>query len=518
MNTLLTPHEFTNHDEALARAEQGVANLASVRNNRWYPRFHIASNGGWINDPNGLCYYGRRWHVFYQLHPYGTQWGPMHWGHVSSADMVTWQREPIVFAPSLEEERNGVFSGSAVLDQDGALKFFYTGHRWANGKDNTGGEWQVQMLATPEDPTDAHLTRLTKHGMVVDCPREQVHWHFRDPKVWNTDGTWYMTFGVSSAEQRGQMWLYTSTDLEHWSYDRVLFEHPDPDVFMLECPDFFPITAPDGTQKWVIGFSAMGAKPRGFMNRNTNNAGYMIGSWQPGEAFQPETEFKLWDEGHNFYAPQSFTDPNGRQLMYGWMSPFVQPIPMEEDGWCGQLTLAREITLGADGDIHTNAARELDKLRGATKDFGSVQLGVNQELALADDATATEITLELELSKTTAERVSLHVHETADGSFTNIAYDAQLGAVVVDRAANARGDKGYRAALLADDELKRDTLELRVFIDRGSVEVYVNQGRHALSSYSLPSSGPRAIRLVAESGTASINQLAKYDLTSIGLE
>ena len=72
-------------------------------------------------DPNGLCYYKGRWHVFYQLHPYGTQWGPMHWGHVSSTDMLSWKREPIMFAPSLEQEKDGVFSGSAVIDDNGDL-------------------------------------------------------------------------------------------------------------------------------------------------------------------------------------------------------------------------------------------------------------------------------------------------------------------------------------------------------------------------------------------------------------
>ena len=87
---VLTP--VRDHAEALKRAEAGVAALAATRNDRWYPVFHIASDGGWINDPNGLCFYGGRWHVFYQLHPYGTQWGPMHWGHVSSSDMVTWRR------------------------------------------------------------------------------------------------------------------------------------------------------------------------------------------------------------------------------------------------------------------------------------------------------------------------------------------------------------------------------------------------------------------------------------------
>ena len=80
------------------------------------------SNGGWINDPNGLCFYKGLWHVFYQLHPYGTQWGPMHWGHVSSTDMLSWKREPIMFAPSLEQEKDEMCirdSGGAQASADG---------------------------------------------------------------------------------------------------------------------------------------------------------------------------------------------------------------------------------------------------------------------------------------------------------------------------------------------------------------------------------------------------------------
>ena len=503
------------HTKELAEAEAGVAELAATRNNRWYPKYHIASNGGWINDPNGLCHYNGRWHVFYQLHPYGTQWGPMHWGHVSSTNMTNWKREPIMFAPSLEQEKNGVFSGSAVIGDDGKLRFYYTGHRWANGVDGTGGEWQVQMYATPDNDG---LTSATKHGMIMDCPRDQVDSHFRDPKVWKTGDTWYMTFGVCSSDRRGQMWLYTSDDMVEWTFHRVLFEHPDPDVWMLECPDFFPLTDADGNEKWVIGFSAMGAKKNGFMNRNVNNAGYMIGTWEPGGEFKPETEFRLWDCGHNFYAPQSFTAEDGRQIMYGWLSPFVQPIPMENDGWCGNLTLPREITLGADGDVHTAPVAEMTGLRTATRDFGALRIPSGNEFIVADDAEAVEIEITLDLAASTAERGGLRVHATQDGAYTAIAYDDQIGRVVVDRQANALGDKGYRAAPLSDAELASSELKLRVFVDRGCVEVYVNDGKQAMSSYSYPTEGPRAIKLAAESGDLQVSSLKMHQLRSIGLE
>ena len=507
-------HEIKNHSEALAQAEAGVAAMAAKRNNRWYPKFHIASNGGWINDPNGLCFYKGRWHVFYQLHPYGTQWGPMHWGHVSSTDMLNWKREPIMFAPTLEEEKDGVFSGSAVIGDDGKLKFYYTGHRWANGHDNTGGDWQVQMTALPDND---ELTSATKQGMIIDCPTDKVDHHYRDPKVWKTGDTWYMTFGVSSADKRGQMWLFSSKDMVRWEYERVLFQHPDPDVFMLECPDFFPIKDKDGNEKWVIGFSAMGSKPSGFMNRNVNNAGYMIGTWEPGGEFKPETEFRLWDCGHNYYAPQSF-NVDGRQIVYGWMSPFVQPTPMEDDGWCGQLTLPREITLGDDGDVVTAPVAEMEGLREDTLDHGSITLDMDGEQVIADDAEAVEIEMTIDLAASTAERACLKIHATEDGAYTYVAYDDQIGRVVVDRQAMANGDRGYRAAPLTDTELASGKLDLRVFVDRGSVEVYVNGGHQVLSSYSYAAEGPRAIKLVAESGSLKVDSLKLHHMKSIGLE
>ena len=111
--------------EQLAKAEAGVAKLLENRNDRWYPTFHIAAKAGWINDPNGLSYFNGRYQVYYQHHPYSTVWGPMHWGHVSSEDLVTWRREPIAFAPSIEADKDGVFSGSAVVSDDDKTQYIY---------------------------------------------------------------------------------------------------------------------------------------------------------------------------------------------------------------------------------------------------------------------------------------------------------------------------------------------------------------------------------------------------------
>ena len=499
---------FTDHAQALARAEEGVAALAAARRDRWYPRFHIASAGSWINDPNGLCHFQGRWHVFFQLHPFSAQWGPMHWGHVSSADLVTWRREPVALAPSIEAERAGVFSGSAAVDDAGALRLYYTGHRWHNGRDNGAGNREVQCLATSTDGVT-----FTKRGVVVPNPEDLVD--FRDPKVWRQDGAWWMVFGRRSAGNRGQIVLHRSADGVAWEFDQVLFEHPDPHVYMLECPDFFPLEGADGTV-WVLCFSAMGAKKQGYLNRSKNNAGYCLGTWRPGEAFMPTTEHRLWDWGPNFYAPQTMAAPDGRRLMIGWMCPDHE-VPCQEDGWCGQLTLPREVTLGPDGDIVCAPARELAALRADTVELGPVTLGCDEELVLAENADAMEVELALDLARTTVERGGIRLHATENGNYVYVAYDDESGRVVVDRQTAALGERGYRAAPLGATLRERGVLELRIFIDRSAVEVYIDGGEQVMTALSFPVAGPHAVKLTAESGTLVAPRVTLHRLRSIGL-
>ncbi|NEG95924.1 sucrose-6-phosphate hydrolase [Bifidobacterium sp. SMB2] len=498
-------NEFVSHASALDRAQAGVADLARSRNDRWYPRFHIASDGGWINSPNGFCFFRGRWHVFYQLNPFDTQWGTMHCGHVSSEDLVTWRREPIALAPSLEADRDGIYSGSAVVGDDGRLWLFYTGHRWANGVDPSGGNFEVQCAAVSDD--GVHFEKI---GMVID--NVDGFNHFRDPKVWKQDGLWYMVFGMSTKNRRGQVLLYVSEDMLIWHFHSILYRHPNPGVFMLESLDFFPLSDKEGNEHWVLSFSALGERPNGFANRNPHTASYVIGSWAPGEEFAPRTEFRMWDWGHNFYAPQTVRADDGRTLQYGWMSPFTPARPNQGDGWCGQLSIPREISLDSYGCIRINPARELTRLRTDTIDFGAVHLDANETTTVMADCDAVEIEMEIDINESTAEFGGLKVHSTKDNAHSSVFYDAQTHRILIDRHANARGDRGYRAAPFTSN-----TLKLRVFVDRASIEVFINDGEQAMSSYSFPSEGPRAIELSAESGTLEIPTLRVHHLSPIGL-
>lgn len=483
-------------EEQLARAERGVASLRASRNDRWYPSFHIAAEAGWINDPNGLVHFEGRYHAFFQHYPFNATWGPMHWGHVSSEDMVTWRREPIALAPSIDADRDGVFSGSAVVSDDGKLVVVFTGHRTEGGLDRQA---QVQCVAVSEDGIT-----FDKKQVVIDCP-EGVD-HFRDPKVWRLGDTWYLVVGVAAPTGRGQIWLYTSPDLLAWDFDRVLFEDPDPDAFMLECPDLVPLG-----DRWVLIYSPMGPRPVDYRNRNGHNSGYVVGTWHPGEDFTPLTDYRPMDWGHQFYAPQSFETADGRRVVYGWMGSFTMPIATQEaDGWCGQLTVPREITLTSDDRLVSVPIRELERLRRDTIDFGSFELGANEGRVLLDDADTAEIEVEIDLTATTADRVGFDIHKTPDGRSTLVAYDDLAGRVVIDRRNSGHGDRGYRGAPFSGERLS-----LRILVDRGSIEVFIAGGRESLSSFSFASEGPRAIELSSESGVTSVTSLRVHRLGTI---
>lgn len=503
----MNQHVIAEHEHVLDAARRANAALAATRADRWYPQAHIAALAGWINDPNGLCFYQGRYHVYFQHHPQGTDWGPMHWGHVSSADLVHWRHEPLALAPSLEEDRDGVFSGSAVEGPDGRLYAFYTGHRWRNGVDEEDGNIQVQCLAVSEDGV-----HFEKRGVVVEGPAELLH--FRDPKVWRTGDSWYMVFGAAAADGRGEVWLYRSADLLEWQFDRILYRDPNPRVYMLECPDLFPLVTPAGERKWVLLTCPMGPLPTGYSARNGHNSGYVVGDWTPGEEFRALTEYTHLDWGHNFYAPQTFQAPDGRRLLFGWMGTFSEVLPSAQDGWTGQMTVPRELSLTEDLRLLAPPAAEVEQLRGEALFEGAMEVASEESWTLVEDLDgAAEILLELDLQASSAERMGLLVGSTEDGAqAAYVAWDDLLGRVVLDRRGTRHGNQGYRSAPVAEG---LDLLCLRVVVDRGSVEVFVDDARAAITSFAFPGAGPRALRFLAESGTAVVRSLSVTELRNI---
>ena len=475
---------------ALAQADHAVEALRAQRQDDYYPQFHLAAAAGWINDPNGLVYINGVYHAFYQHHPYDQNWGPMHGGHATSRDLAHWQHQPIALAPGESYDKDGCFSGCAV-DDNGVLTLLYTGHVWLGKEGDDDQVREVQCLATSEDGVN-----FVKHGPVL-LPPEGIQ-HFRDPKVWRAADRWWMVVGAKE-NGLGQARLYRSNDLRDWQFDRVLAGAQSPHQgYMWECPDFFPLG-----EKQVLLFSPQGLTAQGYRNHNRFQSGYLLGHWRPDEDFSVTQSFCELDGGHDFYAPQTFTAADGRRMLFAWMDMWESPMPSKPHGWAGALTLPRELTLSCEGNVLMNPARELTALRGEQQSFDAESVR-NQRQMLTDGVQ--ELALTLNVAASDAERYGIVI-----GTAARLYVDNQTHRLVLERFSEDPGLCGCRSVPLPE----ADILSLRVFIDRSSLEVFVNNGEACLTSRIYPTDGQRSVTLFAEGGLAQFGAAQAWELESI---
>ena len=203
-----------------ARIYEDVAEKMIAKEER--PVFHLSARTGWMNDPNGFSFYDGKYHMFYQYHPYDSHWGPMHWGHAVSEDLLHWEYLPAALAPDEIYDRNGCFSGSAVALPDGRQLLMYTGvqqQRLANGGIR---DIQTQCLAVGNGMDYEKYENnpvLDENDLPEGCSASD----FRDPKVWRKeDGTYCCVVGNRPADGSGQILLFTSVDGFSWNFKKVL--------------------------------------------------------------------------------------------------------------------------------------------------------------------------------------------------------------------------------------------------------------------------------------------------------
>ncbi|VTM74420.1 Sucrose-6-phosphate hydrolase [Raoultella planticola] len=412
----------------------------------------------------------------------------MHWGHARSKDLVHWEHLPVALAPEGPEDKDGCFSGSAVVDGD-TLALIYTGHKFHGDPSDEENLYQVQCLATSRD--GIHFER---QGMVLDTP-PGLH-HFRDPKVWRVGDSWYMIVGARVGDT-GQVRLYRSDDLHQWHEEGVLDEAEEKMGYMWECPDFFTLG-----DKHVLMFSPQGLAAQGYENRNLFQSGYLLGDWQSGQRFAREGQFVEMDHGHDFYAPQSFETPDGRRIVIGWLDMWESPMPEQQDGWAGMLSLPRELSLSEDNRLQMRPAKEVECLRRAWFPW-PVSTVKNQQLLMVENCDAMEVILHWDCANSTAEQYGLSF-----GDGLRVYVDAQMQRLVLERHYPQYGLCGVRSVPLT----AAAPLKLRLFFDSSSVEVFVNDGEACLSSRIYPDASRRELSLFAWSGTALLSEGGAWQL------
>lgn len=323
------------------------------------PEFHLMPPHNWMNDPNGPIWWKDRYHLFYQLNPHAAVWGDMHWGHAVSPDMIHWRHEPFALAPTPGgADSEGCFSGSAVVFE-GKPTFIYTGVQNATPEMATirdGGDKlrETQMLAVAED--DQLLRWKKLETPVIPLPPAGVKvTGFRDPCPWQEADGWYLGVGSGERGKGGCVLLYRSQDLRKWEYLHKLAEgkpngkvaaNPCDSGEMWECPDFF----------------AVGGRHCLFYSTE----GKVI--WATGDYDAQAHVFTAKRQGvldHGaYYAPKSFQAPDGRRILWGWIQETRPEAEFRAAGWSGAMGLPRVLTVGAEGQLEINPAKEVERLRG----------------------------------------------------------------------------------------------------------------------------------------------------------
>lgn len=442
-------------------------------------KLHIEPPEGWLNDPNGLSFFKDEYHVFFQYSP-GSPEGrtPRCWGHCKGRELFSMSYEGIAVSPEIPEERNGVYSGSAV-ENGGILHIFYTGNVKEKGDFNyvtNGRGANVIRISTADGVHFGEKQVLLRNPDYPDF----CSCHVRDPKVWIENGVWKMVLGARTADDHGCVLVYTSGDGENWSYVTCVSK-PDFE-YMWECPDYFSIGG-----KGYLSVSPQGLPHFDTKFQNVFQSGYFTLSGTL-EDNAPE-EFYEWDMGFDFYAPQTFEAPGGRRVLIGWMGMDNQADYGNATtalGWQHCLTLPREITVLENGRLAQNPVAELNGLFGEKK---SLSDGETSEVKLPFDFSAR-----------------------ADGKFT-AELDGRLRLEYVPSEKIFRlvfADKLYGCGRTERKAVIGKLEDIRIIADMSSLEIYLNGGETVFGTRFYPDG--ESVRLtVSGSVSAALRNFLKED-------
>lgn len=445
--------------------EQAVRLSAEER-----PLFHLTPLVGWMNDPNGFCYYQGQYHMFYQYHPYSTYWGPMHWGHAVSKDLLQWTFLPCALAPDTEADAGGCFSGSAVPLPDGRLMLAYTGVQPAG---TFRRETQAQCIATG-DGTD--FVKSTRNPVITynQLPDGFSEFDFRDPKVWlDSTGTYCMVVGNRHKDRQGTILLLKSRDGLDWQYIGEIDSSCCEYGMMWECPDFFKL---DGKQVLIVSPQEMHA-------REEFHAGYgtvaLLGDYDEARCAFTRQSVQPIDFGLNFYAPQTVLSPDGRRIMIGWMDNWetCKEAPRRHP-WYAQMSMPRELFI-RDGRLMQRPIREIEQMWKGTIRHDHVT--VHTETTIEGiSGRMLDMTVVLHANGSACRRFILHVAKDSSHAI-EIRADLARGELVFDRSrGGSHRDIVHTRHVRA--EVQNGVLTLRLLLDRESVELFINDGERVVTS------------------------------------
>ncbi len=413
---------------------------------RFRPAYHHTPLYGWMNDPNGMFYKDGVWHLYYQYNPYGSQWENMTWGHSTSRDLIHWQTEPLAIEP---DGLGAIFSGSCVTS-DSDVVAFYT----------TAGHHQTQSMAISKDNGLTFEKYAGNPVITSDKP------DFRDPNVFWHEGTkrWIMILAVGQ-----EMQLYSSADLKAWKYESSFGQEYGNHGGVWECPDLFEIGG-----KWVL---ICNINPGGPFGGSATQ--YFVGQFD-GKKFMCESkpEVTKWlDFGKDHYATVSFYNaPDNRRTVLAWMSNWQYANQVPTLQFRSANSIPRDLGLfeyKGETFVSVLPSKEMLGARGAK---------VKQPTEACEVVIDIKKQTEIVLSNAKDEQVTM-------------TYDGQKQTFSMDRTKS--GDVGFSLDFPCVTEAPTcgTIKQLRIFIDRCSIEAFDSDGKMAMTNLVFPSESYNNIKV-----------------------
>jgi fructan beta-fructosidase len=470
------------------------------------PSYHFTPPTGWLNDPNGMVYHDGEYHLFYQYHPHDLLWGPMHWGHAVSKDLVTWEHLPVALYP---DELGMIFSGSGVVDRHntagfgaGAMVLVFThNHNWR----------EIQSLAYSHDNGRTWAKYANNPVLEASIPVKD----FRDPKVFWYDkgdgaGHWVMALAVGS-----YVLFYTSLDLKRWTQSGQFGPGYGSTEGVWETPELFPLQI-EGTaeQQWVLLVAVGDGAIAG-----GSGVQYFIGDFD-GHTFTTAAtkEQVLWvDYGADFYAPQLWNDePDGRRIGVAWCNNWKYARLTPADTFRGAFTVPREFGLVQTAQgvrLTQRPIAELQALRRMVQAWEDVKI-TSEPFTVSLPSSVIELIGEWEFPSGASTALLTLQLRWGESAQVVIIYDGAAQTLSVDRTRSGMMDfhPDFSAVHTAPLALRDNRLPLHLLVDSQMLELFADGGRVTITDQIFPPNAPLTLTISAEGGACTMTTFSGYDL------
>lgn len=472
-----------------------TSEVAAQSDTDFRPNFHFTPESGWMNDPNGMFYHNGYFHLYFQHYPDDNVWGPMHWGHAISTDMITWKEQPIALYP---DEKGYIFSGSAVVDHNNTSGFGEEGKTpiiamftYHDPKGEKEGEIDYQSQAIAYSLDEGKTFTKYEGNPVIENPEIR---DFRDPKITRDEvhDQWVM---VLSADDKTM--FYTSQNLKDWElaseFGRGLGAHGG----VWECPDFIQMKV-DGTdeKKWVL---IQSLNPGGF--NGGSGTQYFVGDFD-GKTFTLDESMKGVGEDHSYwidfgkdnYAGVTWANipkENGRTLFMGWMSNWLYAQEVPTETWRSAMTIARELKLTKTEDTYrviSSPVAELEKYKGEAFTKNSITVEGETKIAASQEINLSNSVISFEIENLKEQEYHFSLSSEGD-DILKFGYDHNKKEFYIDRSQSGLtdfsenfGDKISTAPRLSE----ASNLKVKAILDNMSIELFFDNGETVMTEIFFP--------------------------------